>query len=169
MSAERYAALFRGHYERVVRWLCVLGIATADVDDVAQEVFVIAHRKLDQLLPDASTAGWLMGIARNVAATHRRTRGRSRTRDRQAAPPTDAPDPEVSVLHGEATKILQTFLEGLPDEQRLVFVLFEIDGVGAAEVAQTLGIPFNTVHSRVRLIREKLNRLVARHRAANEV
>lgn len=160
-----YAELFRAHYARVVRWLTVLGIARADVDDVAQEVFIVAHRKLGQLRPDASAAGWLLGISRRVAATHRRDRGRAIARELRATPPAELPDPEAAAMRSEAAKVLHDFLATLPEEQRLVFVLYEMDGLNATEIAETMGISSNTVHSRVRLTREKLQRVVVRHRA----
>lgn len=163
--SEDYAALFRAHYGRVVRWLTVLGVHRAEVDDVAQEVFIVAHRRLDQLRPDASVTGWLLGISRRVGATARRNRDRAVARANRASPPAEAPDPETLAMHSQAAQVLHEFLTTLPEEQRLVFVLYEMDGANANEVAEAMAISVNTVHSRVRLIREKLARVVARHRA----
>lgn len=163
--SEGYAALFRAHYARVVRWLTVLGIHRAEVDDVAQEVFIVAHRRLDQLRADASVTGWLLGISRRVAATARRNRDRAVARANRASPPGELPDPETLAMRSEAAQVLHQFLTTLPEEQRLVFALYEMDGAGANEVAEAMGISVNTVHSRVRLIREKLARVVARQRA----
>ena len=163
--SEAYAALFRAHYGRVVRWLSVLGIPAAELDDVAQEVFIVAHRRRDQLRPDASVAGWLLGISRRVGATARRTRQRAQARASHASPPQEPPDPETVAMHSQAAGLLHEFLATLPEEQRLVFVLYEIDGANATEIGDALGISVNTVHSRVRLIREKLGRVVTRARA----
>lgn len=163
--ADRYPAMFRAHYGKVVRWLTVLGVHRADVDDVAQEVFIVAHRKLDQLRPDASVTGWLLGISRRVGATARRTRARARVRETQADRPQPALDPETVAMRSEAAQVLHEFLISLPEEQRLVFALYEMDGANATEVAEALGVSRNTVHSRIRLIREKLGRVVARERA----
>lgn len=164
-EAPAYAEIFRAHYARVVRWLTVIGVATAEVDDVAQEVFIIAHRKLDQLRPDASPAGWLLAISRRVAATHHRSRRRTQAREQHGTPPTPLQSPEAAAMRSQAAQMLHEFLMTLPEEQRLVFVLFEIDGTAPREIADALGIPHNTVHSRIRLIREKLARVVARERA----
>jgi RNA polymerase sigma-70 factor (ECF subfamily) len=163
--SERYAALFRAHYGRVVRWLSVLGAHRAEIDDVAQEVFIVAHRRLDQLRPDASVTGWLLGITRRVGATARRNRERAVARANSASPPEQPLDPEALAMRSEAAQVLHEFLMTLPEEQRLVFVLYEIDGANANEIAEALSISPNTVHSRVRLIREKLGRVVARQRA----
>lgn len=160
-----YVAFFRAHYGRVVRWMVVLGVPSAAADDVAQEVFLVAHRKFDQLRPDASEAGWLMAIARNVASTHRRGAARARARERHASPPAAAPDPEATVMRSEAASLIQSFVETLPDEQRVVFAMYELDGASGSEVAEALGLSRHTVHSRIRLIRDKLARFIARHQA----
>lgn len=162
---EWYAEMFRRHYARVVRWLAVLGVSLADVDDVAQEVFLVAHRKRERLRTDASPTGWLLGISRRVAATHRRGRARGRSREDAATPPTEVPSPETAAIHSEAARLLHDFLATLPEEQRLVFVLYEMDGANATEIADALELPANTVHSRIRLVRERLARFVARQRA----
>ena len=162
-GSARYAALFRAHYGRVVRWLSVLGVHGGDVEDAAQEVFMIAHRKIEQLRPDATVTGWLLGISRRVAATTRRTKQRARARESRAAPPAEPPDPEAIAMRSEAARLLQRFLDALPEQQRLVFALYELDGVNATEIGELLGISPNTVHSRIRLIRQKLNRFAAHH------
>jgi RNA polymerase sigma-70 factor (ECF subfamily) len=163
--ADRYASIFRSHYERVVRWLTVLGVQGGDADDVAQEVFIVAHRKLDQLRPDASVTAWLLAICRRVSATQRRGRARARAREQHVTPPSELPTPEAATMRSEAARMLHEFLVALPEEQRLVFVLYEMDGANANEIAEAVGVSRNTVHSRVRLIREKLARFVGRERA----
>jgi RNA polymerase sigma-70 factor, ECF subfamily len=162
---DGYAEMFRSHYGRVVRWLSVLGVPLREVDDLAQEVFIIAHKKRERVWADASIGGWLLGISRRVAATHRRSHARGRTRDEQATPPTEVPSPETAALRHEAAQLLQDFLDTLPEEQRLVFVLYEMDGANATEIAEALELPANTIHSRIRLVRERLARFVARQRA----
>jgi RNA polymerase sigma-70 factor (ECF subfamily) len=160
-----YAEMFRAHYGRVVRWLSVLGVAPGDVDDAAQEVFIVAHRRGDRLHADATVTGWLLGISRRIAATSRRTRERATVREERAQPPPATPDPESVAMRREAAEILQRFLASLPEQQRLVFALYELDGEDATSIAQMLDLSPNTVHSRVRLMREKLARFVARERS----
>ncbi len=160
-----YAEMFRRHYGRVVRWLSALGVSPGEVDDLAQEVFIVAHRKSERLRAEASVTGWLLGISRRIAATHRRSRSRGRTRDEQASPPVEAASPETAAIRSEAAQLMQDFLDTLPDEQRLVFVLYEMDGANATEIAEALALPANTIHSRIRLVRERLARFVARQQA----
>jgi RNA polymerase sigma-70 factor, ECF subfamily len=160
-----YAEMFRQHYGKVVRWLSVLGVSLGEVDDLAQEVFIVAHRKRERVFADASVTGWLLGISRRVAATHRRSQARGRTREERATPPTEVPSPETAAIRNEAAQLLHDFLGSLPEEQRLVFVLYEMDGANATEIAEALQLPANTIHSRIRLVRERLARFVARQRA----
>ncbi|HWB74514.1 MAG TPA: RNA polymerase sigma factor [Nannocystaceae bacterium] len=161
----RYAEMFRRHYGRVVRWLSALGVPLGELDDLAQEVFIIAHRKRERVWADASLTGWLLGISRRVASTHRRSHTRGRTREEQAMPPAEAASPETAAMRSEAAQLLHDFLATLPEEQRLVFVLYEMDGANATEIAEALALPANTVHSRIRLVRERLARFVARQQA----
>ncbi len=163
-----FEALFRRYFPSARRWVRAMGIPATDVDDVAQEVFLIAHRRLGQLAPDASTTGWLFSIARGTCANHRRGRAREHARRQHADPPINLPDPEQAVGHREAASILQGFLDELPEDQREAFVLYELEGLKAPEVGETLGISPDTVHSRVRVARDKLGRVVARHRARIE-
>ena len=165
LADEPYAEMFRRHYGRVVRWLSVLGASPAEVDDLAQEVFIVAHRKREALRAEASVTGWLLGISRRVAATHRRGHTRARTREERATPPPEVPSPEAAAIRSEAAQLMHEFLASLPEEQRLVFVLYEMDGANATEIADALDLPSNTVHSRIRLVRERLARFVARQRA----
>lgn len=163
-----FDALFRAHYARVLRWVRALGVAATEADDVAQEVFLIAHRRRDQLADDASVRGWLFSITRRTCANARRGRAREQARREHADEPGAAPDPESVAGRRQAAEILQRFLNSLPEEQREAFVLYEIEGMKAPEVARSLEVSADTVHSRVRLAREKLARVVSRHRARIE-
>src|SRR5687768_18617033 len=76
---ERTRALVDEHFRFVWRLLRRLGLAEADADDVAQQVFVVASRKLDVMMAGAER-GFLYRTAVNLASRFRRTRGRRRDR-----------------------------------------------------------------------------------------
>src|SRR5207253_1748207 len=104
----------------------------------------------------------VIGIALNVAAHHRRSRGRRGTPEPlDEELPASAPGPEQAALTNEGLEQLQRVLSTLPEEQREVFVLMEMEGMSAPETSEALGAPVNTIYSRLRLARAAFNRAVA--------
>ncbi|MGH1340317.1 MAG: RNA polymerase sigma factor [Nannocystales bacterium] len=162
---QAFEALFQQYYRWAVRNVCALGIARGDAEDVAQEVFVVAYRRWAELPLDAHEPGWLFGVVRRVCANHRRARQRAGERLKYADGPAEAMDPDAALDQRAAAMLLQTFLEQLPEPQRLAFVLYDINGMKAPQAGTVLGISANTVHSRVRQARDKLDRLIANHKA----
>src|SRR5687768_15277156 len=65
--------IYRAHFGFVWRTLRALGVPSAALDDGAQEVFVVVHRRLAEFEGRASVKSWLFAIARGVAANQRRT------------------------------------------------------------------------------------------------
>ena len=163
----RVRALVDAHFDVVWRTLCRCGVPEAGVDDAAQQVFLVATRKLDAI-EEATERAYLLGIAVRVAADARRTQKRRREvpHDDEAMAPLlgDGPaTPEELVDQKRARELLDSVLASMPDDARDVFVLFEIEGVPLAQIAETLAIPMGTVSSRIRRARElfqkKVNRL----------
>jgi RNA polymerase sigma-70 factor (ECF subfamily) len=146
-----------------------LGVLPSQVDDVVQEVFIVAHRKLSGFEGRSSLKTWLYGIALRVARVHRtqtrRTSGPLLDAERMQAPPATRPD--VRAEHAEAARIVHRILDGLDDEQREVFVLAELEQLSAPEIADALDVKLNTVYSRLRLARQAFAEATARHRAGD--
>ena len=61
----------------------------------------------------------------------------------------------------EACALVENFLAGLPEEQRLLFLLSEVEGVRAPEIAGQLGLNINTLYSRLQALRRQFARAVA--------
>ncbi|MFO0589209.1 MAG: sigma-70 family RNA polymerase sigma factor [Polyangiaceae bacterium] len=154
--------LYAEHGPRVLRLLTRLGVADADREDVAQEVWTVAHRSLSSFDPNrGTTRAWLSGIVRNTARSHRRKLLRR---------PEDAalPDHEPPHLHVEGSDerfqqarqraALWLFVEhAIPnDDQREAFVLHEIEGLTVEEVATATGTGTWTAQWRIRMARNKL-------------
>ena len=157
-------AIYRAEAAYVVRCLRRLGVATEDVEDAAHDVFVVVHRRLADYDPQRPVRPWLFGIALRVAAR----RGRSR---QTAAIPTEnldvvdpAPAVDEQLAQNEARARALEALAVLDLDERAVLVLHDIDGLQASEVAETLGIPTNTVYSRLRRARAAFT-AAARRRA----
>jgi RNA polymerase sigma-70 factor (ECF subfamily) len=145
------------------------------VEDVAQEVFVVVHRKLGEFRGMSSIRTWLFQIARLAVYDHRRTVRRkeapARANDREGAIDVDglATDtetwPDSTAARSEAVRLLHAILDDMDDEKREVFVLAELEQLAAPEIAEAVGIKVNTVYSRLRLAREAFNQALVRHHA----
>lgn len=150
-------AIFREHAAFVLRVVRRLGIAPRDVEDVAQEVFVVVHRKLDTFTGESSVRTWLFGIASRVASDHRR-RAYVQRESLEAEPPSASLEaPQTQELHDrELRKNLDHALDTLDDAKRAVFVLYEMEGIPMTEIAESLGCPLPTAYSRLREARERI-------------
>jgi RNA polymerase sigma-70 factor (ECF subfamily) len=165
-GAARIAAMFDEHFESIWRFLRRMGVPQRDVDDAAQEVMLIATRKVEQIAP-GKERGFLFGVAYRVASDARRAQANRRETDLDGLEERiDAsPDPEILVDRLRARAVLDQVLEGMPLDFRAVFVLTEIDGLSMGEVAELLEIPGGTVASRLRRGREHFDARVKRVRA----
>jgi RNA polymerase sigma-70 factor (ECF subfamily) len=166
-----FAELFEREYDFVWRCLRRLGVASATVDDAAQEVFMVASRKFDDIDPGKHRS-FLFGTAVRVAANHRRRSSARREQlvddgARDACDP--APSPQECLERKQARALLDEVLDRLGDDQRAVFVLFELEGMTMAAIADVLQLPAGTVASRLRRARDHFQREVTRLRAAQGV
>ncbi len=162
-----FDAVFRDEHDFVWRTLRHYGVVDAGLDDATQDVFVVVHRRLADFDGRAPLRSWLIGIARRVASRHR---SRAAAQVQREAPlgfvePTSAdPGPHSRAIRVEAADFVTTFLDGLPPKLRVVFELCEIEGMSAPEVGEVLGIPINTVYSRLRLARARFEHALERRR-----
>lgn len=150
--------LYLEHASFVASFAHRLGVEGADVDDLVQEVFLVAHRKGGYVEGPATARSWLGAIVVRVASTARRTRTRRRedydpvaleqTRSR-AGSPADALEVSQALLR------VQRALDELADEHRAVFVLYEIEREPCASIASALGVPIGTVYSRLHHARDR--------------
>ncbi|MCZ7684508.1 MAG: RNA polymerase sigma factor [Sandaracinaceae bacterium] len=144
------------------RFIGRLGVPRADAPDVLQETFVVAFRRLGDFQPDRSAFGtWLFGIALRVARNHQRASLRARLKVLAASLIGRAPVPDPS-QHAEssaAARELTWILQRMPQKQREVFILYEIEGFEGAQIARIVGCPEGTARSRLRLARAQFERL----------
>lgn len=158
-----FEKVMQEHTPRVFRSLRYLGIPDADLPDACQEVFLVVHRRLDQFRGDATLSTWIYEICIRVARAWRR-RAAARRDAPMAEPPVVSIEPEQeSCLRVEhARRHLLHLLDELPEEQRAVIVLHELEELKMAEVATLVGCPLFTAYSRLRLARKRLEQLVTR-------
>lgn len=143
-------SIYRSHGKAVGRWAARLGGPGLDPEDIVQEVFLIAQRKLPGFRGDASPARWLYRITERVVA-HRRRRERWRTllvgpEDRRARDvPAGDPSGLEIVQRRQATVLFYQALDRLPETQRSAFILFELEELSGQQIADLKGVPVATV------------------------
>ena len=161
--------LFRCHAPFVARFLVRLGVQPQDVDDLVQEVFVVAHRHGGYVAGPARPTTWLASIAVGVTSAQRRTRRRrpehltNEAGLRHAAP---GANPAEAAETAQALRRVQTAIDAIDPERRAVFILFELEGESCDQIASGLGIPLGTVHSRLHTARREFTAAMDRLRAA---
>jgi RNA polymerase sigma-70 factor (ECF subfamily) len=163
LASERFTVIYNQHFAFVWRNLRRLGVASAGLDDAAQDVFLVAHRRLPDV-PDDALRPWLFGVVRKVAASHRRGASRRDAASLDVAPEPIAagPGPERRLGQAEAARLVHALLARLSDDQREVFVLAELEQMAAPEIASAIGVRLNTVYSRLRAARAAFEKQAAR-------
>lgn len=159
--------MYRRYHQKVWRTLACLGVPEPALEDALQDVFIVVHRRLGNPEDYRSMTGWIYAVARRVALHHRRAHARHRRRVDAAArePVGEAPrGPEEHVMQQQALVLVQDFLRTLDEPQAVVFVLCEIEGLSAPEVAEIVGAKPATVYSRLRLARQRFERFRAHKR-----
>ena len=165
-----FEALYRQNFAFAWRSLRRLGVPERDLGDAAQDVFLIVYRKFGQLDQQRSLTSYIYAVCLRIASERRRS---AVQRHEHLAEDADRVDQrEVAATHdlereqlAERRALLEAALNEMTLEQRAVFTLFELEGRTGEEVAELLGVPAPTVHSRLRLAREIFRRSIERHRA----
>ena len=164
--APAFGAVYAHYFRAMWRTLRRLGVARAQLDDAAQDVFVVVHKKLTAF-DGRSLRGWLYAIAVRVASDYRRG-----ARHRQTLPLAEtivdpAADPERTSELTESVELLHALLAVLDEPKRTVFVLGELEELSAPEISDVLGVNLNTVYSRMRAARAEFDEALRRHRERN--
>jgi len=148
-------AIFREHAPFVWRALKRLGVHPADVDDVCQEVFVVAFRKIATFDETSSMRTWLYGIGIRVVSEYRRKAYRRREEITAVMPEESTPALQHEAIERrQAIELVDRALDQLDADKRAVFVLYELEEVPMAEVAKAVGCPLQTAYSRHRAARK---------------
>lgn len=155
------AELFDEHAPFLVRVVTRM-LGTQDrAEDVVQRTFLTAHRK--GLPPGSADHGraWLYRVAMNEVRHERRSWAR-RLLLRQALdaePWPESTNQEEGLLRRQTAERVRAAVAMLPEKQREVFVLYELEDLSGSEIAALLGVPENTVWSRLRLARKRFEEI----------
>jgi RNA polymerase sigma-70 factor, ECF subfamily len=132
-----------------------------DAEDLVQDAFLIALRRVDTVRPGHPFAPWFFRILVNRGMNARRDRARRFTAaiPEQAAAPT-AP-PSAAVERHELRDRVRAVLDGLPERERIVIELADLEGFTSREIGEILGIPAGTVRWELHRARGELRTALA--------
>jgi RNA polymerase sigma-70 factor (ECF subfamily) len=155
--------VYQEHCAFVWRNVLNRGVPRSSVEDVVQEVFLVVHRKLPEFEGRSQVRTWLAMVVRRVVAGHLRRR-----RNKPSGEPLEGD--AVSGLQGPAEALdaklavsaFYAILEKMPEEQREVFVLHDLEQMKGREIAEITDTNENTVHTRLRAARRIFQEGVAR-------
>lgn len=156
-------AMYREHVDAVFRVACrILGANDADVDDVVQHTFLAAIDGAERFDGRSKLSTWLVGIATRRALDHVRARARRarwasvRALVGLGSGPSERPDARV-----EGASLAERALAELTPDQRVVFVLHEVEGHTLQEIADMTGTGISTLHARLAAARKRLDAFLA--------
>jgi RNA polymerase sigma-70 factor (ECF subfamily) len=151
--------LFVRHHARVYRFILRMVGSAAVAEDISSEVFLTVWQQAGRFQQRSSVSTWLLAIARNKALTEvREWRGEESAEAEESADP--AEDPEDAYRAKHRRRILRNCLSRLSREHREILDLVYYQDKSVREVAQILGIPRNTVKTRMFYARKKLSQLM---------
>ncbi len=129
---------------------------TADAEEVAQEAFLHAYRKVGQLREPKSFRAWVVRIAFRLALDRARAARRREVRETAWARTRPEVTAEDAAAESETRRRVRAALDELPEKFRIVLILTAIEGHSLEDVAEMLELPEGTVKSRVHFGRKKL-------------
>ena len=152
-DADAYARIVKSWGGRLLRFCRNNLPATIDAEDVVQDVLLTAWQKLPGFDDRSRFRAWMYTIARNRCREVIRTAGRRATdpvSPEEVAVKIDSrQDPARAHARDAAMVALRKSVAGLPDSQRRIWVMAQIDGLGYAEIADIEGLPLSTVRGRL--------------------
>ena len=155
-AAPTFDAVYRECFQHVWHTLRRLGVPDRDLEDSVHDVFVVVHRRLGDFDPTRPVRPWVTGIAYRVASDDRR---RARRQREVLEDDVDAVDggrgADEAIDAARARTRVHKALETVPIDQRIVFVMHDIDGFAMPDIQRELAVPLNTLYSRLRLARGK--------------
>lgn len=160
-ARSRLEVLFATHFDFIWRSLRRFGLSEDRADDAAQQVFMIASRKLDAI-KEGSERSFLFGTAMRVTSDIRKSAPvrREIAHEDVGVDLEGGARPDDLLEQRRAREMLDRVLDAMELDLRAVFVLYEIEEMSTTEIASLLSIPHGTVASRLRRAREDFERTV---------
>lgn len=160
-STEAFGQLVCKHQDRLFNTMVHVAGVREDAEDVCQEAFVRAYRKLDTFAGNSAFYTWLYRIAFNVLASRRRRKRPVASvdvaRELAGVEPVDCSETATDLLEREERSLqLHRAIGELSDEHREVIVLRELEGQDYETISSILELPVGTVRSRLHRARSQL-------------
>lgn len=163
-SQDLATRIVHAHGRYVWRTLRLLGVRPADLDDVTQEVLLIAVQRHETFVGRASLRAWIRGICvKKAAGFRRRAYVRREVTSDQVMPAANTQRPDDALTHQRQLLKLSQALDKLDESKRAAFVLYEIEGLSMKDVARALNCPLQTAYARHRSARERVVRDMRRY------
>ena len=172
---EAFEALMRRHNRKLFRVARSILKNDADAEDVVQEAYLQAYRRMGDFRGDAQLGTWLTRIVINQALMRLRATKRDRVvvsfqhgqPDAPSDLAADLPDekmesPPDAALRGEVRLLLERHIDHLPMTLRTVLVMRDVEDMSVQETADSLGIPPATVRTRLFRARALMRAMLAR-------
>lgn len=164
-EALTFDAIYRRWFHPVCEWIHAHGCREGDVDDLAQEVFLVVQRRLADF-DGRNLAGWLYGISHRVVVGHRRRAWVRRWLNTKEEVDPDGmvattTSPHDALEHRRRVEELGRILSRMSEKRRVAFVLFEVYGHSGQEIAETMAVPLKTMWSRLHQARADFVRIAA--------
>jgi RNA polymerase sigma-70 factor (ECF subfamily) len=156
-----FQQLYASEWQFVQRTVERYGVPARDADDIAQEVFAVALRRIEDHDAARSARPWLFVIAMQLALNYRklaRHRMEPLARELSPEPVSDALEAEAALLDGEEQALARELIRRLRPKLREVLVMHDLDEQPMAEIAEKLGIPIKTAYARLKLARAEVLR-----------
>jgi RNA polymerase sigma-70 factor (ECF subfamily) len=168
-DSARLRAMIDQHFDFIWRQLRRLGLPADVADDAAQQVLIVASRKLHEIA-EGRERSFLLGTAIRVASDMRRATARRHEVDGDDASEPADPAPRADELldRHRARVVLDEVLAKMDLELRTVFMLFELEEMTMAEIAELLEVPPGTVASRLRRAREQFELALKRRNTGGD-
>lgn len=160
-----FEELYRAHAGKLFSVACRMVGNPADAEDLLQEIFLSAHRKLDGFRGDSALGTWLYRLATNHCLDHLRSRAARMNQVTDALDEEPGPMAGRSLAEQTVTKMdIERALARLPEGCRAAFVLHDVQGLEHREVAEVLGVAEGTSKSQVHKARQRLRALLLERR-----
>jgi RNA polymerase sigma-70 factor, ECF subfamily len=148
-----FTAVYERYFHDVLRWIRAFGGPDAELEDLAQEVFVVVRRKLSAF-DGGNLPGWLYKIAKLTVRDHSRRawfrrifRGRRNVAFDELA--SESQDPEALLATRENQRLFYRLVRQMSERRRETFILFEVEGMTCEEIARLQNVPVGTVWTRL--------------------